>query len=139
MIGTPVCLMRSLMMANDIPKEVLVVEDQALVRMTAADALVDGGFMAWEAGNADEALEALDQHPSIGLLFTDVDMPGGMDGLELARHVHNERPDVELVVTSGAVTIAGKDLPDHGTFLPKPYPAQRLVQIVASKLEGGSS
>jgi CheY-like chemotaxis protein len=118
------------------PKEVLVVEDQLLVRMMAADALVDYGFMAWEAGNADEALEALIEHPSIGLMFTDVDMPGGMDGLELARLVHEERPDVELVVTSGAVTLADKDLPDHGTFLPKPYPAQRLVQIVSTKLEG---
>jgi CheY-like chemotaxis protein len=69
-------------------------------------------------------------------MFTDVDMPGGMDGLELARHVHAERPDVELVVTSGAVTLAAEDLPDHGTFLSKPYQPQRLVQIVSAKLDG---
>jgi CheY-like chemotaxis protein len=136
MIGTAVYLARSSKMANEIPKEVLVVEDQALVRMMAADALVDGGFMAWEAGSAHEALDALHEHPSIGLLFTDVDMPGGMDGLELARQVHDERPEVELVITSGAVTLAEEDLPDHGTFLPKPYPPQRLVQIVSAKLEG---
>jgi CheY-like chemotaxis protein len=119
------------------PKEVLVVEDQLLVRMMAADALVDYGFMAWEAGDADEALEALIEHPEIGLMFTDVDMPGRMDGLELARQVHDERPDVELVLTSGAVTLTEQELPDHGTFLPKPYQPQRLVQIVSSKLDGG--
>jgi CheY-like chemotaxis protein len=126
-------------MLDNRPKEVLVVEDQLMVRMMAADALVDHGFMAWEAGNADEALEALDEHPAIGLMFTDVDMPGGMDGLELARHVHAERPDIALVVTSGAIALADEELPDHGTFLPKPYPAQRLVQIVSAKLEGGES
>jgi CheY-like chemotaxis protein len=87
--------------------------------MMATDALVDYGFMAWEAGDADEALQALDQHPSIGLMFTDVDMPGGMNGLELAHRVHAQRPDVELVITSGAMTLGSQDLPDHGTFLPK--------------------
>lgn len=136
MIGTPCCLVRSSHVESEIPKEVLIVEDQALVRMMAADALVDHDFMAWEAGSADEALDTLNEHRAIGLLFTDVDMPGDMDGLELARQVDAERPNVELVITSGAVTLAEEDLPDHGTFLPKPYPPHRLVQIVSAKFEG---
>ena len=118
------------------PKEVLVVEDRTLIRMMAADTLVDHGFMAWEAADAYEALRALVEHPAIGLLFTDVDLPGGMDGLELARQVHADRPDVELVFTSGAEALDEKDLPNHGTFLPKPYAPQRLVNIVSAKLDG---
>ena len=134
-IGTLSYVMRSSSMANALSKEVLVVEDQVLVRMMAADALEDNGFRAWEAGDADEALKALAEHPSIGLLFTDIDMPGAMDGLELARRVLAERPHVELVVTSGACTLTDDDLPDHGTFLRKPYLPLRLLKIVMEKLE----
>jgi DNA-binding NtrC family response regulator len=117
------------------PKEVLVVEDEPFVRMVAADALTDSGIMAWEAGDADEALHVLDEHPGIGLVFTDVNMPGGMDGLGLAHEVSVRRPDVSLIVTSGAMNIADEELPDRGSFLPKPYPTERLVSIVARKLD----
>ncbi|CAA9492801.1 MAG: hypothetical protein AVDCRST_MAG44-306 [uncultured Sphingomonas sp.] len=123
-------------MPGSLPKEVLVVEDEPIIRMVAADALTDRGIMAWEAGDADEALEVLEQHPRIGVVFTDVNMPGEMNGLGLAHEVTAMRPDVKVIVTSGAVTIADNDLPDHGTFLPKPYPTDRLVNIVAEKLDG---
>jgi DNA-binding NtrC family response regulator len=123
-------------MVKTIPQEVLVVEDEALIRIVAADALADRGIMAWEAADAAEALVALEQHPLIGLVFTDVSMPGAMNGLDLAHQVSIDHPDVELIVTSGAVTIADEDLPDHGIFLPKPYPTERLVDIVAEKLDG---
>lgn len=122
-------------MVKDIPKEVLVVEDEPLVRMVAADALADSGIMAWEAADAGEALQILDEHPAIGLVFTDVNMPGEMDGLGLAHEVHLRRPDVGLIVTSGAVTVQDEELPDSGTFLPKPYPTDRLVRIVTEKLD----
>jgi DNA-binding NtrC family response regulator len=123
-------------MTGSLPKEVLVVEDEPMIRMVAADALTDRGIMAWEAGDADEALEVLEQHPRIGVVFTDVNMPGEMNGLGLAHEVTAIRPDVKVIVTSGAVTIADKDLPDSGTFLPKPYPTDRLVNIVSEKLDG---
>jgi DNA-binding NtrC family response regulator len=123
-------------MAGSLPKEVLVVEDEPIIRMVAADALTDRGIMAWEAGDADEALEVLEQHPRIGVVFTDVNMPGAMNGLGLAHEVTAIRPDVKVIVTSGAVTIADKDLPDSGTFLPKPYPTDRLVSMVTEKLDG---
>ena len=103
--------------------------------MVAADALADNGIMTWEAADADEALHVLEEHPSIGLVFTDVNMPGPMNGLGLAHEVSVRRPDVSLIVTSGAVTIKDEDLPDHGSFLPKPYPTERLVSIVARKLD----
>ena len=104
--------------------------------MEAADALAEQGVMAWEAGDADEALVLLDEHPRIGLLFTDVDMPGSMDGLDLAHRVKATRPEVDLIVTSGAVWVADEQLPDQGTFLRKPYPTKRLVDIVIRKLDG---
>jgi DNA-binding NtrC family response regulator len=122
-------------MINELPKEVLVVEDEPLIRMVAADALADRGIMAWEAGDAGEALTVLEEHPGIGLVFTDVNMPGEMDGLDLAHEVSARRPDVSLIVTSGAVTVPDEDLPDSGTFLPKPYPTERLVNIVERKLD----
>lgn len=120
------------------PREVLVVEDEPFVRMVAADALTERGIMAWEAGDAGEALHVLDEHPNIGLVFTDVNMPGDMDGLDLAREVYRRRPDITLIVTSGAVSVADEELPDHGTFLAKPYPSGRLVKLVEEKLDGPS-
>jgi DNA-binding NtrC family response regulator len=123
-------------MADNLPREVLVVEDEPMIRMVAADALTDRGIMAWEAGDAGEALEVLDQHPRIGLVFTDVKMPGEMNGIGLAHEVTQMRPDVKVIVTSGAMTVADEDLPHAGTFLPKPYPTEQLVNIVAEQLDG---
>ncbi|HXH53290.1 MAG TPA: response regulator [Sphingomicrobium sp.] len=122
-------------MTARIPKEVLVVEDEPIVRIVAADALCERGIMAWEASDADEALRALDKHPRIGLVFTDVSMPGEMDGLQLAHEVSANRPNVELIITSGAASVAEEELPDNGTFLPKPYQPERLADIVAAKLD----
>lgn len=122
-----------------LPREVLVVEDEPFVRMVAADALTDRGIMAWEAGDAGEALSMLDEHPNIGLVFTDVNMPGEMDGVGLAHEVNRRRPDVTLIVTSGAVTVDENTLPDHGTFLQKPYPTDKLVKIVEERLDGPSA
>ena len=121
-------------MTDDLPKEVLVVEDEPLTRMVAADAMAKRGIMAWEAADAEEALTLLKDHPRIGLLFTDVDMPGQMDGLELAQEVSISHPGVGLIVTSGAFQMADKDLPDHGTFLPKPYLTVKLAKLVSQKL-----
>ena len=121
--------------ASPHPKEVLVVEDEPMIRMAAADALADHGIMAWEAADAQEALQSIEQHPGIGLLFTDVNMPGKVDGLGLAQEVVVSHPEVELIVTSGAVTLRSEDLPDHGTFLPKPYSMKQMVALVDNKLD----
>jgi CheY-like chemotaxis protein len=126
-------------MVDSLPKEVLVVEDEPIIRMVAADALADGGIMAWEAADAGEALQALEEHPRIGLVFTDVNMPGELNGLGLAHQISADRPDVELIVTSGAMSLSDEELPDNGTFLPKPYPPERLVNIVAKKLDPETS
>jgi DNA-binding NtrC family response regulator len=124
-------------MTGSLPKEVLVVEDEPMIRIVAADALADRGIMSWEAADAKEALDALAKHPRIGLVFTDVNMTGEMNGLGLAHEVSIVRPDVELIVTCGAAAVTDDELPDHATFLPKPYPPERLVELVTNKLDQG--
>lgn len=120
------------------PPEVLVVEDQFSTRMVAADAISDMGLGVHEASDADEALQAMDDHPEIGVLFTDIQMPGQMDGLGVAEQVHQDRPDVELIVTSGGQKVDDSELPDNGTFLSKPYRTTRLVEIVEGKVASRS-
>ncbi|MBA2771926.1 MAG: response regulator [Pseudomonadota bacterium] len=113
---------------------VLVVEDEPLVRFAAVDTLEDLGAWALEAQDAREALQLLGEHPQVKILFTDINMPGAMDGLQLARHVHEVRPDVAIVVTSGKQFVEEADLPGRGSFLPKPYRPEQLKQLVSSKL-----
>lgn len=115
------------------PPTVLIVEDEPMTRMAAADAITDTGLETREAGDAKEALQVLDNHSDIGILFTDIDMPGPMDGLGLAEQVHKDWPAVELIVTSGATTVKDSDLPDNGTFISKPYRATRLIEVVKQK------
>ena len=122
-------------MRTDIPLEVLVVEDEPLVRIVATDAIADSGIMAWEAGDAAEALQMLDRRPHIGLIVTDVNMPGEMDGLALAGRVSEDRPDVSVIVTSGHAVVGADGIPDGGAFLPKPYRTERLVELVHRTLE----
>lgn len=115
--------------------EVLVVEDQFATRMVAADAISDMGLCVREAGDAEEALREMNEHPDIGVLFTDLQMPGLMSGLDLAEHVHKDWPEVELIVTSGGIKVEESELPDNGTFISKPYQANRLAEIVSQKVE----
>jgi CheY-like chemotaxis protein len=116
------------------PRSILVVEDEALVRMVAVDALIDCGLRPIEAADAGEALSLLDEHPEIALIFTDINMPGEMDGLAFARCVVERRPGVGLIVTSGRNRLADSELPDHGAFLAKPYCPRQLTDLVRSKL-----
>ena len=122
-------------MKKQLPREALVVEDEPMTRMVAADAISEVGVKVYEASDAREALHILGEHPKVGLLFTDVELSSGMDGRALAEEVHGVRPDVELIVTSGNNDVADSDLPDSGTFLSKPYRTEDLQDIVKKKLE----
>lgn len=121
-------------MTNHSPS-ILVVEDEALVRLDVLDALSDIGLPCYEAGDAEEALQELEEHPSIAVLFTDINMPGRIDGIGLAERVHLERPEIEIIVTSGGQQILDADLPANGTFLAKPYHPKRLMSLIREKLE----
>jgi CheY-like chemotaxis protein len=113
---------------------ILVVEDEAFTRMATADALEDRGFSPYEAGDAREALALLTEHPEIILLFTDVDMPGGMDGVQLAHRARQVRPDVGIIITSGRRRVP---VPAGGSFLPKPYRPQQLAEEIERKVASG--
>jgi CheY-like chemotaxis protein len=86
--------------STEVPK-VLVVEDEMVLRMRAADIVEDAGFSAIEAVNADEAMAILESRSDIAVLFTDIQMPGSMDGLKLAHAVHARWPNIKIVLVSG--------------------------------------
>lgn len=113
----------------------MVVDDEPLIRMVASDSLEASGLTVIEAGDADEALALLRRHPEIGLLFTDINMPGEMDGFGLAARAINAHPDLRLVMASGREYFAEAALPDHGKFLAKPYSAGELVALVHRELD----
>jgi len=115
---------RSSLISNEL---ILVVEDEWIVRLFACDLLEQAGFKVLEAGGADEALEALEAHPEVRGLFTDVNMPGSMDGLALARHVQAHNPQIVTLVVSGRGPPEPGELPANASFMAKPYEAQEMV------------
>lgn len=111
---------------------VLVVEDDALLRTEAVDLCEEAGFTVYEARDADQAILRLERHSEIRVLFTDIDMPGSMDGLKLARAVRDRWPPVEIIVTSGRVSPAEEEMPERGVFFAKPYPPKGIVDLLSS-------
>lgn len=109
---------------------VLVVEDEPLVRMVAADGLNDEGFDVLEAGSAQEALDILNARSDVGVLFTDVNMPGSVDGVQLARLVHERWPNLRVVVTSGREPGDLRSLLRDAAFVPKPYLPYEIAQVI---------
>lgn len=109
---------------------VLVVEDEALVRMDIADQLQELGFKVLEASNASKAVEMLASNPSIQIMFTDVDMPGGMDGLMLAAAVRDKWPPIKIIVTSGHRRVSLDDIPAESRFFGKPYRADAVASAM---------
>jgi len=100
---------------------VLVVEDEPLLRMMAMDLVEDAGFEAVEARDATEALRILETRTDIRIVFTDVDMPGSMDGLKLAAAVRDRWPPIHIIITSGHVRLDDDQIPAETVFFPKPY------------------
>ncbi|HET9160801.1 MAG TPA: response regulator [Caulobacteraceae bacterium] len=109
---------------------VLVVEDEPFVRMIAAEGLEDAGFEVIEAASADDALEILDSRDDVGVLFTDVNMPGSVDGVGLARMVHERWPQLRIVITSGMDRPRRGEIPDDGRFVPKPYRPGEVAHVI---------
>src|SRR6195256_1713422 len=100
---------------------VLIVEDEFLLRLDPVDMVAAAGFQVVEAANADEAIEILEARWDITVVFTDIQMPGSMDGLKLARAVRGRWPPIKIVATSGHLDVSETDLPEGGRFLRKPY------------------
>jgi len=110
---------------------ILVTEDEVLVRMFVTDALMDTGkYRVIEAVHAAEALRVLEARPDVQLLFTDVNMPGAMDAMALAKVVAERWPGVHIIITSALGPSNLADWPKKARFLPKPYRAQALVDLI---------
>ena len=118
---------------------VLVVEDEFLLRMDAADMIAAAGFEVVAAANADEAIEILEARRDISVVFTDIQMPGSMDGLKLARAVRGRWPPIKIVATSGHVGVKATDLPEGGRFLPKPYSPMQLTGVLRELIAAAQS
>ena len=115
---------------------VVVVEDEPLIRMVVVQLLTDEGYKVWEAEHAEEALALLEaEAQGVHVLFTDVWMPGDMDGLALSHHVKAHWPWIRLLVTSAHAGLSEEDLPAGGRFLPKPYHHHHVVQHVRELAE----
>jgi len=114
---------------------VLVVEDESLIRMNAVDMLEEAGFDVLEAANADAALELLETRgDEIVALFTDIHMPGSMDGMALVTLAAECWPNIRPFVTSGHAMLQDADVPDHGRFLAKPYRSALLTTAIGEAL-----
>jgi CheY-like chemotaxis protein len=122
------------MSVNQNPANVLVVEDEAFLLFAIADDLREAGFNVLEATNADQAIKLLETHKDISILFTDIDMPGSMDGLRLSAAVRDRWPPVKIIVTSGKRQPDSGALPEGGVFLPKPYAPATVAATIHTLL-----
>src|SRR3982074_277565 len=116
---------------------VLIVEDELLLRMNAVEMIEAAGFEAVEAANADEAIEILERRRDITVVFTDIQMPGSMDGLKLARAVRGRWPPIKIVATSGRLDVSETDLPEGGRFLAQPYSPVQVTGVLRELTAGG--
>ncbi|WP_375415318.1 response regulator [uncultured Bradyrhizobium sp.] len=112
-------------------KMVLIVEDDALLRMDAMVMIEEAGFDVLEAANADAAIAILETRSDIDVIFTDIDMPkGSINGLRLAHAVKGRWPPVKIIMTSGHLDIGDDDLPSGGQFIPKPYSFAEVTRTI---------
>jgi two-component system, response regulator PdtaR len=109
---------------------ILIVEDELLIRMDAVDMIEAAGFDVVQAGNADEAIAILEARLDIRVVFTDIQMPGSMNGLKLAAAVRGRWPPIKIIATSGNHAIRDGELPEGSIFLQKPYSAAAVGQVL---------
>jgi CheY-like chemotaxis protein len=117
-----------------VPAVVLVVEDEMLLRMRAVDMVEDAGFTPVEAVDADEAVAILESRSDIALLFTDIQMPGSIDGLRLAHAVHERWPPIKIILVSGQLKLANLDIPVDSCFFGKPLEAEAVIAQMRSMI-----
>lgn len=109
-------------------RSVLLVEDEPLIRMVLAEALIDEGYHVSVASNVLEAVGVIGRNPAFDVLITDVDMPGGLTGLDLAAMVSSHALKTEIIITSGRTITEG--LREEWTFVPKPFGVQAILDLL---------
>ncbi len=118
------------MSSNNSPPIVLVVEDEMVLRMRAVDIVEDAGFVPIEAVSADQAIKILESRDDISLLFTDIQMPGSIDGLKLAHAAHARWPQIKIILVSGQLAVTADDKPDDSKFFAKPLEVQKMISAL---------
>ena len=108
---------------------VLIVDDECLIRMHVVSVFEDAGCYAIEASSADEAIEKLDDHPSVKAVFTDIRMPGKSDGLDLAHYILSKRPSTVVIICSGNLLPLKSELPMGARFVAKPVQFDMLTDL----------
>ena len=126
-------------MSDNAVPVVLVVEDDWLLRLIAVEVVEDAGFVAVEAANADEAILVLESRADIAVIFTDVDMPGTMDGLKLSHAVRLRWPPIKIIIVSGKTRLSDADLPSETRFFSKPYSVPGMISELRSLVAPPSS
>jgi CheY-like chemotaxis protein len=119
--------MPDMMVHSPAPPVVLVVEDEMLLRMRAVDMVEDAGYTPVQAVDADEAVEILESRSDIALLFTDIQMPGTMDGLGLAHAVHERWPPIKIILVSGQLKRSSIAIPADSRFFGKPLESNEMI------------
>ncbi len=109
---------------------ILIVEDDELVRELGVEFLSDAGFQVLEATNGEEALSLLESNPNIGVLFTDINMPGPLDGITLASVAAVQWPHLAIIIGSGNVLPRSGGLPRGITFIRKPYDPESVIRLI---------
>lgn len=109
---------------------ILVVEDEPLLLMDAVDMIEDAGFRTYQARCAETAIALMERHDDIRILFTDIDMPGAMNGLDLAAYVRDRWPPTVILITSGIVGLNKDTMPDGARFFPKPYSTNDITEVL---------
>ena len=117
---------------------ILVVEDEVLVRMDLVETMEREGFKTYQAGDADGAIRLMEAHPEIKVLFTDIDMPGSMDGIKLSHYVRNRWPPVRIFVSSGHSRPSAEEMPSDSLFISKAHQTRDLQKVFAAAHSAGA-
>jgi two-component sensor histidine kinase/DNA-binding NarL/FixJ family response regulator len=123
--------------STEVPN-VLIVEDEMILRMRAVDIVEDAGFRPVEAVNADDAMSILESRSDISLLFTDIQMPGSIDGLKLAHAVHDRWPSIKIILVSGQVKPSDAERPADSRFFGKPLGVEQMVAELQAMVGAGA-
>lgn len=118
-------------------RSVLVVDDEPILRLFACEALEEAGYEVVGASSADEAIALLRGGTPFGAVLTDIEMPGNLDGLELAWNIQAHWPEITVIVTSGRKLPRADEIPRAASFLPKPFSAERLVDTMRGSSTAG--
>lgn len=126
-------------MTNESLPSILVVEDEALVRMMAIDMFEDAGFHVLDASTGEKALKLLEECGAPSALFTDVELANTIDGFQLARIVHDSHPDMPIIVVSGQCVARNGDLPEGARFIGKPYDPEVVTATLNEMIASATS